>query len=60
MTREQANKLMDLIHDLREADTDLNDVAYHSVNDGAADFYEKQVDARQNDLVNFVETLIGE
>lgn len=25
MTREQANKLMDLIHDLREADTDLND-----------------------------------
>ncbi|WRN92520.1 helicase loader [Shigella phage vb_GEC_SH_GT] len=60
MTREQANKLMDLIHDLREADTDLNDVAYHAVNDGAADFYEKQVDARQNDLVNFVETLIGE
>ncbi|EFW1905328.1 hypothetical protein R4898_005529 [Escherichia coli] len=59
MTREQANKLMDLIHDLREADTDLNDVAYHAVND-SGDFYEKQVDARQNDLVNFVETLIGE
>ncbi|ENM2376565.1 hypothetical protein AB6T86_000129 [Shigella sonnei] len=59
MTREQANKLMDLIRDLREADTDLNDVAYHAVND-SGDFYEKQVDARQNDLVNFVETLIGE
>ncbi|ALY07924.1 helicase loader [Escherichia phage phiE142] len=59
MTREQANKLMDLIHDLREADSDLNDVAYHAVND-YGDFYEKQVDARQNDLVNFVETLIGE
>ncbi|QWV60180.1 hypothetical protein [Escherichia phage S143_2] len=59
MTREQANKLMDLIHDLREADSDLNDVAYHAVND-CGDFYEKQVDSRQNDLVNFVETLIGE
>lgn len=59
MTREQANKLMDLIRDLREADSDLNDVAYHAVNDNV-DFYENQVDARQNDLVNFVETLIGE
>ncbi|ENB2373886.1 hypothetical protein ABHG04_001684 [Escherichia coli] len=59
MTREQANKLMDLIRDLREADSDLNDVAYHAVNDNG-DFYENQVDARQNALVNFVETLIGE
>ncbi|EGF3884924.1 hypothetical protein NRQ48_RS15875 [Escherichia coli] len=59
MTREQANKLMDLIRDLREADSDLNDVAYHAVNDNG-DFYENQVDACQNDLVNFVETLIGE
>lgn len=39
MTREQANKLMDLIRDLREADSDLNDVAYHAVNDNG-DFYE--------------------
>lgn len=30
MTREQANKLMDLIRDLREADSDLNDVAYQA------------------------------
>lgn len=59
MTREQANKLMDLIHDLREADSDLNDVAYHAVNDNG-DFYENHVDACQNALVNFVETLIGE
>ncbi|QHR67086.1 hypothetical protein mogra_177 [Escherichia phage mogra] len=59
MTREQANKLMDLIRDLREADSDLNDVAYHAVNDNG-DFYENQVDACQKALVNFVETLIGE
>lgn len=59
MTHEQANKLMDLIRDLREADSDLSDVAYHAVNDNG-DFYENQVDARQNALVNFVETLIGE
>ncbi|AYN56319.1 helicase loader [Escherichia phage p000v] len=59
MTREQAIKLMELIRNLREADSDLNDVAYHAVNDNE-DFYEKQVDACLNDLVNFVETLIGE
>ena len=59
MTREQANKLMELIRSLREADSDLNDVAYHAVNDNE-DFYEKQVDACLNDLVNLVETLIGE
>lgn len=59
MTREQANKLMELIRNLREADSDLNDVAYHAVNDNEV-FYEKQVDACLNDLVNFVETLIGE
>ena len=59
MTREQANKLMDLIRNLREADSDLNDVAYHAVNDNE-DFYENQVDDCLNDLVNFVETLIGE
>ncbi|URY13778.1 hypothetical protein [Shigella phage ESh27] len=59
MTREQANKLMELIRNLREADTDLNDVAHCEVN-GGDEFYEKQVDACLNDLVNFVETLIGE
>ncbi|AAP76008.1 Tk.1 conserved hypothetical protein [Escherichia phage RB69] len=59
MTREQANKLMELIPHLREAESDLNDVAYHAVNDNE-DFYENQVDACLNDLVNFVETLIGE